>query len=153
MKLNLKRIAKKQDYTIGKLYIDGKYFSDTIEDTDRGLKQTDSLSYIKKIKIPSRTAIPVGTYEITLNIVSPRFSQKSFYMQNANKGRLPRLLNVPGFEGVLIHVGNYANPDSSGCILVGINDKVGMVSHSKETFIKLYKELQKAKDKITITIE
>ena len=51
MKLNLKRIAKKQDYTIGKLYIDGKYFSDTIEDTDRGLKQTDSLSYIKKIKI------------------------------------------------------------------------------------------------------
>lgn len=74
-------------------------------------------------------------------------------MQNANKGRLPRLLNVPGFEGVLIHVGNYANPDSSGCILVGINDKVGMVSHSKETFIKLYKELQKAKDKITITIE
>lgn len=43
MKLELKRIAKKEAYTIGRLYVDGNYFCDTIEDTDRGLKQSDSL--------------------------------------------------------------------------------------------------------------
>lgn len=39
VKVNIlvKRIAKRPTYTIGKLYIDGKYFCDTIEDKDRGL--------------------------------------------------------------------------------------------------------------------
>lgn len=47
MKLTLKRIAKRDTYTIGKLYIDGVYFCDTIEDKDRGLKQSMSLNEIK----------------------------------------------------------------------------------------------------------
>lgn len=51
MKLILNRIAKKKDYTIGKLYIDGKYFCDTLEDTDRGLKSSDLLSDILRNKI------------------------------------------------------------------------------------------------------
>lgn len=64
----------------------------------------------------------------------------AFYKTNANGGRVPRLLNVPGYDGILIHVGNYAT-QSAGCILVGINDVKGMVTHSKETFTKLYKIL------------
>jgi hypothetical protein len=74
MKLTLRRIAKKSTYTIGKLYIDGVYFCDTIEDTDRGLYQGQSLETIKKIKVYAKTAIPRGTYKVTLNIVSPKFS-------------------------------------------------------------------------------
>ena len=38
MNITVKRIAKRDTYTIGKLYIDGKYYCDTIEDKDRGLK-------------------------------------------------------------------------------------------------------------------
>lgn len=152
MKLELKRIAKKSTYTIGKLYVDGQFVCNTLEDTDRGLTQNTPLSEIKKIKVTSKTAIPTGTYEITMNVISPRFGSKSFYKQYANNGRLPRLLNVPGFEGVLIHVGNTAE-DSAGCILVGNNTVVGKVMNSKETFKKLYPILQKAKDKITITIQ
>jgi len=74
MKLTLKRIAKKEKYTIGKLYIDDVYFCDTCEDTDRGMKQTMPLTEIKKLKIPGETAIPTGTYKITLDVQSPKFS-------------------------------------------------------------------------------
>ena len=151
MKLTLKRIAKKDKYTIGKLYIDGVLFCDTLEDRDRNLKQSTSLTEIKKIKVKHETAIPTGTYEVTLNIISPKFSQKQFYKDYANGGRLPRLLNVPGFDGILIHCGN-SDSDSSGCVLVGENKVVGKVLNSQETFKKLYKKLQGAKDKITIEI-
>lgn len=151
MKLLLKRIAKKDTYTIGKLYIDEKFFCNTIEDKDRGLNQSMTLEQIKKIKVPNETAIPAGTYNVTLNVISPKYSKRDFYYKNANKGRVPRLLNVPGYEGVLIHCGNTAS-DSSGCILVGMNTKVGMVTDSKNTFIKLYKELLKDKNNITLTI-
>ena len=152
MKLLLKRIAKKPTYSIGKLYIDGQYFCDTIEDTDRKLTQNMSIQQIQKIKISNKTAIPTGTYKITLNQVSPRFGGKDFYKKYADGGKLPRLQNVPGFEGVLIHVGNTAE-DSSGCILVGKNKEIGKVLDSKNTFINLYRKLKSSTDNITITIE
>lgn len=152
MKLLLKRIAKKSTYTIGKLYINDQFFCNTLEDCDRGLRQDMRLEEIKQIKIPHETAIPAGTYKITLDVISPKYSVKDFYIKNANKGRLPRLLKVPGYEGVLIHCGN-TSKDSSGCILVGDNSKVGMVLNSKQTFIKLYQKLLTDKDNLTITIQ
>lgn len=149
MKLTVKRIAKKPTYTIGKLYIDGVYFCDTVEDTDRGLFQGQSLDLIKKIKIPNKTAIPTGTYKLTLNVISPKYSKKAIY-QEICKGRVPRLLDVPGYDGVLIHIGNSAD-DSSGCILVGQNKVVGKVINSTETFRKLYNKIKGQKD-LTIKI-
>lgn len=143
MELLVKRIAKKNTYTIGKLYIDGEYFCDTLEDRDRGLKQTDSIINIKRTKVQHQTAIPTGTYDITMDVVSPRFSKRDFYKTNCNGGRVPRLLNVPGFDGVLIHIGNTA-ADSSGCILVGKNSQVGKVLNSTNTFKNLYKILDNA---------
>ena len=103
MILTLDRKYKLPTYTIGKLYIDGEYFCDTLEDKDRGLTDDMTVSEISKIKIKNETAIPTGTYSITLNIVSPRFSVSSFYKQVCN-GKLPRILNVKGFDGILIHV-------------------------------------------------
>lgn len=152
MKLELRRIAKKPTYTIGKLYIDGTYFCDTIEDTDRGLTQNTPLSTIQRKKVSSKTAIPSGTYQITMNVVSPKYSKRDFYRKNCDGGRVPRLLNVPGFSGVLIHIGNTA-ADSAGCLLVGKNTKVGMVTDSTSYFLKLYKRLKETKDQITITIK
>lgn len=154
MKLTLKRIAKRNTYTIGRLYIDNVLFCDVLEDKDRGLRSDMPLSKIQQIKVKHETAIPTGTYKITLNVISPKFSQKQFYRDNANNGRLPRLLNVPGYDGVLIHVGDGQNGSrlTSGCILVGKNTIVGGLSDGKETFKKLYKILQSSKDDITIEI-
>lgn len=139
MELLLKRIAKKDTYTIGKLYINGDYFCDTLEDKDRGLKQSDSLSYIQKIKVQEETAIPSGKYEIIVNY-SPKF-----------KRNLPRLLNVPGFSGILIHRGN-TSKDTAGCILIGENKVVGKVINSTKYELELTKILTEASNKETIHI-
>lgn len=152
MKLSLKRIAKRDTYTIGKLYIDDKYFCDTIEDKDRGLKQTDSLLKIKSIKIMHETAIPVGTYKIDMDTVSPKYSLPKYKYTKAFGAKMPRLIDVPGYSGVLIHAGNTA-ADSSGCILVGENKIVGKVINSQSTWTKLMNILLTDKNNITITIQ
>lgn len=146
MKLELKRIFRGPKYTIGKLYVDNQYICDTLEDTDRGLKQTDSLSSIQKKKVYGQTAIPTGTYGITLNVISPKFKDRSW--AKFCNGKLPRLLNVPGYDGVLIHVGNKPE-DTLGCILVGYNKIKGQLINSTEAFKKLYSILGKSS---TITI-
>lgn len=132
MKLTLKRIALKQTYTIGHLYIDGKYFCDTIEDKVRDLK--------KEPKVKGQTAIPYGTYEVTWSY-SPRFKKFT-----------PRLQNVPQFSGALIHSGNTA-ADTEGCIIVGENKVVGKVINSRSTVNKLYPIIQKACKEGKVTIE
>ena len=149
MKLLLKRIAKMEKYTIGKLYIDGKYFSDTLEDTDRNLTSTMSKDEIVKVKVYGKTAIPTGTYVVDMNTVSPKFGKRSW--AQPYEGKVPRLQDVPGYEGVLIHPGNTAD-DTSGCILVGRNKVKGQVVESQNTFHSLMNILKRDND-ITITIE
>lgn len=155
MNITIDRKYKKQDYCIGKLYINDEYFCDTVEDQDRGLTQNMTIAQIKAKKVYAETAIPTGSYKITLDIVSNRFGAKDFYQKNANKGKLPRLIGVPGYDGVLIHCGNTAK-DSAGCIIVGKNKIKGGVTESKDTFIALYKKLMAANTKkeiITLTIK
>lgn len=149
MELKLIRKYKKQDYCIGELYIDGKYFCDTIEDKDRGISQNMSVQDILNKKIYGKTAIPTGTYPIVLNVISLKFKNRKW--AKPMQGKLPRLLNVKGFEGVLIHVGNSAE-DSLGCIIVGENKIKGKVINSTKTFNALYDILQKSKTDITLTI-
>jgi hypothetical protein len=132
-KLELKRIARKATYTIGKLYVAGKYFCDTLEDVDRGLIQTMPLAEIKRIKVMHRTAIPAGTYKMIVN-VSP-----------TKQRLLPRLLDVPGFDGILIHRGN-TDADSSGCVLVGENMQVGKVLNSTKYELSLVDLLKNEKE-------
>ena len=134
MNLELKRIFKGKDYTIGRLFIDGKYFCDTLEDPVRQLDYVDD-------KIYSKTAIPAGKYKISMSIVSPKYSIRKSY--NWCGGRLPRLLDVPFFEGILIHSGN--TPDhTAGCILVGENKIKGQVINSMNTLKNLWVKLNVA---------
>ena len=153
MEILVERKWKKDNYTIGNLYINGKWFSNTLEDKDRGLKDSMSLTEIKTLKKPKITAIPTGTYEVTLNVVSPKFSKYPFY-NSINGGRVPRLLNVKGFEGILIHVmdGPKGANLSEGCIGVGRNLIKGGLLQGKEYYKKLYDILKNSKDKITIKI-
>lgn len=150
MDLYLKRIARKKTYTIGRLYIDREYFCDTIEDADRGMRQEDAYATNKRKKVKGETAIPTGRYQVTLGVQSERFKKKAQYA--FCNGYLPRLLNVPCFEGILIHIGN-TERDTEGCILVGENKIVGKVINSTQTFLRLYARLQEAKGLIFIKIE
>ena len=150
MEILLKRIAKKPNYTIGKLYIDGKYFCDTLEDKDRGLLQSMTKDEILKIKVKDQTAIPTGKYKIDMNTVSPRFGNSSW--AKLYKGIVPRLINVPGYSGVLIHPGNTSS-DTSGCILLGQNKVVGQVINSQVTWKAFMQKATSCKKAINITIE
>lgn len=135
MKLRLKRIALRDTYTIGRLYVDGQYWCDTLEDRVRDLS--------REKKVPGETAIPPGTYDVVVNI-SPKF-----------KRLLPRLLGVPHFDGILIHRGNTAK-DSAGCILVGENKAVGKVLNSTYWEQRITEHLLEAQNKnedIKITVE
>lgn len=140
MIIEVKRLWKKDKYTIGKLYVDGEYLCDTLEDKDRGLRQSMLKGEIIRLKIPNETAIPSGTYKVRLDTYSPRFGAMPFYQQTCN-GKLPRLVDVPGYDGVLIHVGATA-ANTSGCILVGRNTAVGMLTDGKEAFTKLMDRLR-----------
>ena len=154
MKLKVERRWPKATYTIGRLYIDGIYYCNTLEDADRGLKQTDQLSYIKSRKVAGETAIPKGTYGVAMNVTSPKYAGVAWYW-NFCRGKMPRLLSVPGFDGILIHPGGRNGPlDTRGCILVGKNTKVGKLTDSKACFQQVYKLLKAASDKgEEITIE
>jgi hypothetical protein len=153
MELTLKRIALRDTYTIGKLYVDGVYVCDTLEDKVRDLNKDGDLNDAGEGKVYGKTAIPYGRYEITMKVQSPKYSQRASYAWC--KGYLPRLLNVPHFEGILIHGGNSAE-DSCGCLLVGENKVKGKVINSMATLKRLVSILKYASDnneKIWITIE
>lgn len=139
MRLTLIRIANRPTYCIGKLYIDGVYFCDTLEDVDRGLDDRMDEEEIKKLKVYGETAIPSGIYPVTITY-SAKF-----------KKNLPLISNVKGYSGIRIHSGNTAK-DTLGCILVGKNKEVGKVLESRVTFNALYKRLVQTKERIIIDI-
>lgn len=131
MKIQIQRKWKKASYSIGRLYVDGVYVCNTLEDRDRGLYDWQSEQYIKSKKVYGETAIPLGTYKVILSY-SPKFSPKSAY-KNIGGGKVPEILGVKGFTGIRIHIGNSAS-NSLGCILVGENKQVGMVLNSTATY-------------------
>ena len=139
MKLELKRVALKDTYTIGKLYIDGVYFCDTLEDHVRDMNKDGDLNDKGEGKVFGETAIPYGTYKVIMN------------MSNRFKRVMPLILDVPHFAGIRIHSGSKAE-HSHGCILVGINDVKGRLSQSKKYETELFIKLSTAKD-ITIEIK
>ena len=139
MRLTLIRIANRPTYCIGKLYIDGVYFCDTIEDTDRGLKDEMSLEEILSKKVKGETAIPSGIYQVTITY-SPKYNKN-----------MPLINNVKGYSGIRIHSGN-TSKDTEGCLIVGKNKEVGKVLDSRVTYNALYKRLVQTKDRIIIDI-
>lgn len=152
MKLKIERRWKKATYTIGRFYIDGIFYFNSLEDKDRGLKKTDPLSYIKSRKVAGETAIPTGTYEVTMNVTSPKYAAVPWYWKFC-QGKMPRILDVPGFDGILIHPLTTAL-DTKGCVGVGKNTQVGKLTQSKESWKQIYKIMRAAADKgEKITIE
>lgn len=127
MKIKVNRIYKGETYTIGKMYLNGEYFCDTLEDA------------VRSVKIPNETAIPAGTYKVEVTY-SPKF-----------KRDLPLLIDVPDYTGIRIH--NGSNKDhTSGCILVGFNKTKGQLTDSYIMSKLLTKRLKSLSEPIEIEI-
>lgn len=157
MRFFLDRFYKGSEYTIGHLYreMNGQMIliCDTIEDTDRGLKQKWSLTEILAKKKYGITAIPRGTYEI-IPTVSPKFKYRVWGKKY--NGIVPELKNVPGFAGIRIHPANKAT-ELEGCIAPGKNSVKGQVTQSQSTYYKLMDDYiipaWNKSEKIWITIQ
>lgn len=126
MKIEVKRLYKTENSTIGELTIDEKFECYTLEDKERD------------IKIKCETAIPKGTYKVIIN------------KSNRFKKLMPLVLNVPNFEGIRIHPGN-SNHDTEGCILVGQTRSKDYIGKSRKAYEILFAKMQLAKE-ITLTI-
>lgn len=123
MLIEVKRLYKKDTYTIGVLMVDGEKFSDTLEDKVRDLKSEK--------KIYGETAIPAGKYKVVMS------------MSSKFKRVMPYLENVPQFTGIMIHPGNTIK-DTLGCILVGENKKKGQLVNSRKYSDELNKRINEA---------
>ena len=143
MEILVERKYKKENYTIGHVYINGEYFCDSLEDTDRGLTRDMSLAEMREVKEYGNTAVPAGRYQI------------AYTYSNRFKKHLPLLLQVPCFEGVRIHAGN-THADTSGCLLLGENKAVGKVLNSRKTmseFMSILNPIIEEGGEIWITIK
>lgn len=137
MEIKVERKWKKEKYTVGRMMVNGDFFCNTLEDVVREI----DVNGVGKIK--GETAIPAGEYKVIVNY-SPKFGRQ-----------MPRLLNVPFFDGILIHPGNTAK-DSAGCILVGYNKKVGELCNSRDVSDRLTEMVEAAQrrgEDIWIVIE
>lgn len=140
-------------YCISHIYVNGKYVCDAIEDYDRGLDRQMPLETILRNKVYGQTAIPTGTYNLLVRTPSPKFGSMAFYKYTC-QGCVPRLACVLGFDGILVHCG-VDERSTLGCIIVGKNEVVGAVTHTKPSFIALYNYIALAKrnnEPITWTI-
>lgn len=131
------------EYTEGKMFIDGVYTCDTIEDCDRGLNIDMSEDEILKKKVYGKTAIPVGWYKIIID-----YSNKYGKM-------LIHILDVKGFDGIRMHSLNEAS-QSLGCIGPGVKTSPGWVSKSRDTYKIIHSKVEEALNRgeeVFITIE
>ena len=132
-KIKIIRDTFSDESTIGKLYIDGEYFCETLEDKDRFLEAGG-------VKIYGKTCIPRGTYQLAIT------------MSNRFKKELPLLLNVPQFEGIRIHAGNTA-ADTDGCILLGRTRRNNFVENSRDAVNEFIEKLAKMLEDDEVWIE
>ena len=157
MEILVYRKWPKAGYCVGRIFIDGQLYGNTLEDEDRGLSDAMSEDTIRNRKIYGKTAIPRGRYIVDMNTYSPKFAKYPFY-KDVCDGKLPRIKNVKGFEGILLHVAD--GPKGAdlleGCIGVGLNHNRGQLCEGKETFKKIYalmKEAHNRGENIYITVE
>lgn len=125
MELKVIRKIKTPNSTIGDFLIDGIKKFVTLEDVDRGLTSAMTLAKIAAIKVKTETAIPTGRYKVTS------------YFSPKHNAIVPLVNDVPGFEGIEIHIGNYAK-DTDGCLLLGTGLAPDMITGSKDTIDQFY---------------
>lgn len=131
--LLLHRKWKKETYTVGRLFANGTYLFNTLEDTDRGLASWMTEAVIRTMKVAGMTAIPTGTYEVRLT-VSPKFKNKPWAKKYG--GLVPEIVGVIGYSVVRIHPGTTAK-DTDGCPLVGKNTHPGKLTSSQACYFEL----------------
>lgn len=129
--IRVDRTWSNRDATISRVYINGKFVCHGLEDEYRA------------DKVPGETRIPAGEYDVTLRTVGGFHGRYSRMFGARHHGML-WVRDVPGFEFILLHIGNYER-DTDGCLLLGKADyQAGTVWQSKKTYQRVYAQLWEA---------
>ena len=120
MHITVQREESHNDATLGKLYTNGSFFCDTLEDVIRELPGVP----VAQWKQYGKTAIPAGIYELTLE-KSPRFGPDTMTVNG-----------VHGFDKIRVHAGN-SDEDTHGCLLVGVRNSDCTIAQSRLTLSAL----------------
>lgn len=132
MNLLVQRYKSTPNATLGRLLIDGVFECFTLEDEFRA------------VKVKGETRIPAGTYKLALRTEGTTHFQYAKRFPEFHKGML-HVLNVPGFQWILIHIGN-TEKDTEGCLLVGADrDEEKMtIGRSTVAYRKMYPKVVSA---------
>jgi hypothetical protein len=133
MELLVNRTTRTANSTIGEFFINGNFFSYCLEPTDRGLTSSMSIEEIQEIKIPDKTCIPTGRYQVTK------------YYSNKNQRDVPLINKVPDYQYVEIHHGNFPG-DTDGCLLLGEEKATDYVGPSNPVIEPFYNQVFAALD-------
>lgn len=150
MEWKIIRRYNKDTYCIGDFYVDGVKICSTLEDRDRGLCQSMTLTDINNSKVYGKTAIPTGEYVVSFDVVPEWSTMRKFIMCARHGYRFPRINNVKGYSGVFIHNGA-TDKDTLGCPLVGRNTVKGMLTDSK-TCIDILMNLAQGNKYMNVTL-
>ncbi len=130
MKIRVVRNKSTDDATLSTVYINDKFECFGLEDEHR------------EDKIAGETRIPAGKYKITVRDVGGFHGRYSRKFPSFHQGML-WVRDVPGFEYILIHIGN-TEKDTAGCLLVGQNANTSgelSVGSSTRAYKKLYSKV------------
>tara|TARA_R110000803_G_C11905707_1_gene312610 strand:+ start:50 stop:493 length:444 start_codon:yes stop_codon:yes gene_type:complete len=142
MLLTVNRFTSDSDATLSTVSIDGVFECFGLEDEHR----ID--------KVPGETRIPSGFYSVRLRTVGGFHANYSARFPDIHQGML-QVMDVPGFEFILIHVGN-TDEDTAGCLLVGCNANTSQglsVGSSVKAYKRLYSRVIEAAKADQLTIQ
>lgn len=159
MRLEVLRISSSTDSTNGLLFL----VEDHCNETDGAWVERTFLAYTledeyRDEKVFGETRIPKGVYQLGLRTIGGYTQRYAKKFPDMHKGML-HVLNVPGFEYILIHCGN-TDEHTAGCLLVGDsqeNNQItedGFIGKSTQAYKRIYPMIAKAiRKKEEVTIE
>lgn len=140
--LRVLRYNSKADFTQSLFLIENVFNCYGIEDEER------------TVKVWGETCIPLGRYKVELRTEGKFHEQYKVKFPGFHVGML-HVTNVPGFEYILIHIGN-DDDDTAGCYLPGMDVEAMTVEESTKAYEKIYKQIAPllvAGDDVYITYE
>lgn len=143
MKITVDRFTSDRDATVSLVKVDGKFVCFGLEDEYR------------EDKVAGETRVPAGTYRVGLRQVGGFHSRYSARFNDIHRGML-QVQDVPGFEYILIHVGN-TDKDTAGCLLVGLGTQCAVdeksIQHSVRAYRQFYVMVREPARRGNLTIE
>ncbi len=143
MLITVNRMTSDDDTTVSTVSVDGRFVCFGLEDEFRA------------DKVVNETRVPAGRYQVGVRQTGGFHTRYQTKFADIHRGML-HVQDVPGFEHILIHVGN-TDTDTAGCLLVGTGALARpgdmSIQSSVEAYRRLYPQVIAAAESNNLEIE